>query len=197
MIGFKIGHIQICFHFTFFAIIALLMLLEDTRYTIYGLYACILHELGHLFVMQLLGVKTSRILFYAAGIKINFLHQSILPFWKDLLILSGGCFINFFTFGLFMFLSKTNEELLVFAVINLIIGIFNLLPVRGFDGEKISDLLIEQHLPIEKIVLAKRVMHIVCIGVIFILLFFFWFNHNRNISLYFTLLYFLFSSMLF
>ena len=69
MIEFKVKSIKICFHFSFFAIIALLLLMENHRYALYGLYACIIHELGHLMMMQTLGVKTDKIVFYGAGIQ--------------------------------------------------------------------------------------------------------------------------------
>lgn len=197
MIEFKIGNIKICLHFSFFAIIALLLLIENMRYAIYGLYACIIHELGHLMMMQLVGVKTDKIVFYGAGIKIVLKRENILPFWKDILILISGCIINFMTFGIFWFLSFDKQGLLVFSVINLLIGLFNLLPIKCFDGGKIVDLFIERFLPLEMIPKAKLAVKIICILLLLSILILFFINKNTNFTLYITLLYFLFSAMLF
>lgn len=197
MIEFKLGGIRIGLHFSFFAIIALLTLLKNVRYTAYGLYACILHEFGHLIWMQALSVRCEQLLFYAAGIRITVRNERFLPLWKDLLILSGGCMLNFFTCALFIFLSNGNTEMLVFAYTNLMIGVFNLIPIRCFDGGRIGERLIEQFCPVDKIPVAKRGLKFLCVGILLTVLFVCYINKSNNITLYVTLLYFLFSSMLF
>lgn len=171
------------------------MLLQDTRYTAYGLYACMVHEFGHLLLMQALGIKTESLQFYAAGIKLRMKDSRILSFRKELLILFGGCAINFAVFCVFWALSGKNTQMMIFAAVNLLIGLFNLMPIKGFDGERISNLLIERFCSIEKILLVKNLVRFFCALLLGAVLVYFFMQKSRNLSLYFTLLYFLVSSL--
>lgn len=68
MIEFKFLKIRICLHFSFFAIIAVFkMLIDEYKYILWGLYACMLHEwVRHLIAMSMVNSKVSRIAFYGA-----------------------------------------------------------------------------------------------------------------------------------
>ena len=77
MFSFKIKNLLISFSFSFFAIIALLILIDGTNYAMLGLIACLIHELGHIFIMCLLNISPSRIIFYGSGIKIIYNYNNI------------------------------------------------------------------------------------------------------------------------
>ncbi|MDE6600118.1 MAG: M50 family metallopeptidase, partial [Oscillospiraceae bacterium] len=84
------------FDFSFFAAVTLLMLIEDNRYALLGLAACIWHELGHLAVMRFCGIPVKRLVFYGAGIKLT--PDKLLDFTgfpKQFAVLIAGSAANF------------------------------------------------------------------------------------------------------
>lgn len=190
MIEFKAFGIKISFDFSFFATLALLMLLKDTKYIILGFYACMLHEIGHLILMNLAGGKLEKISFYGAGIKIVPAHK-IMPFFKDILILLGGPLANFIAFSVAFLLSFKNNDILIFAFMNLTVGIFNLLPFKAFDGGRILALIFGNFLSIQNANKAAMILKILCVFLIGIFFCFFIINKSGNITLYLTVLYFL------
>ena len=54
MIEFYIGKVRFNIEFSFLAVIALLGVLDNGRNFIYGLWVCIIHEVGHIIPMFLL-----------------------------------------------------------------------------------------------------------------------------------------------
>lgn len=133
MIILPFKFIKVGFDFSFFAAVSLVILLNDNNYALYALFACLLHEFGHLIAMKITGQKIDSLIFYGAGIKI--LKQKccqISGFINDAFVLSAGCFVNFLIF-LFCMVFKSDNTLL-FGYINLIIGLFNMLPIHSLDG---------------------------------------------------------------
>ena len=57
MIEFYIRKVKFNIEFGFLAVVALLCILDDGRYLLYGVWACIIHEVGHIVPMLLLGEK--------------------------------------------------------------------------------------------------------------------------------------------
>lgn len=166
------------------------MLVNDFRYTLYGLYACILHELGHLLFMHAFRMEVNRVIFYGAGIKIKLNKGRFYPILHELVMLSGGCFVNLLTFVLFA-ISAENTELQIFGIINLSIGLFNLFPLRHFDGGKILHLLIDKFSAPKATAENHNLLQIA--GMIFIFTFMALLMYFRisNFTLFFTLLYFI------
>lgn len=139
-------------------------MLDESGFGLMALYACLIHELGHMIAMLLVKSKPDKILFYCAGIKIHNSMQYKLSFIKELLVLSFGSAINFLMFFLLYFNIHT-ETASVFAIIHLLIGIFNLLPVNMFDGGKIIELILSHFLLPDKAYYISK-----CIGTAFTLL---------------------------
>lgn len=196
MIEFKFFKIRICLHFSFFAIIAVLMLIDEYKYILWGLYACMLHECGHLIAMSMVNAKVSRIAFYGAGIKIVPEQSRILSFGQELFILSGGCLINFISFIIFWLIGKNDDMFQFFAVLNLVTGIFNIIPLKNFDGGKILDLIIEHCFTPSKTYALKTGVKIICIVLILILSALFLKNNIGNITFFITIIYFIVSTIL-
>lgn len=136
MIEFKLFGIRIGFDFSFFAVLLIFSLMDEGAFGLMGLSACMLHEGGHLLAMAAVGEKPSAVIFYGAGIKIINPNEYKLSFFKETIILISGCAVNFLLFTVFYF----NGAHPVFAVIHLLIGIFNLLPVCNFDGGRLLTL---------------------------------------------------------
>jgi hypothetical protein len=62
------------------------------------MYACLIHEAGHLIAMKLSGVPVREIMFYSAGVRIEpGIKSEITPFFQNLIILISGAAANMIT----------------------------------------------------------------------------------------------------
>ena len=95
-----------------------------------GLISCVLHELGHILCLSLLGSHIKEITITIFGAKIEF--ENYLSYVEELIVAAAGPAVNLSLalMGNF-FLSPT------FAGVNLALSVFNLLPVGPLDGARI------------------------------------------------------------
>lgn len=133
MIEFYIGKVRFNIEFSFLAVIALLGVLDNGRNFIYGLWVCIIHEVGHIIPMFLLGEKVRAVRFHACGINISPQKSIIRPVYQDIIIILGGATLNILL-GVMFYISDMGINAQIFASMNLILGLFNLLPYTNFDG---------------------------------------------------------------
>ena len=133
--SFKFRNISIEISFWFVAVIALMLTLFPESQAFYCFIFCIIHECGHLFIMLLLGKKVASIKFGYFGIKI-FTDKKILPSLKEAAIASGGPVMNMFTAAVLFLVGQPT-----FAIFNLSLAFFNLLPVSILDGGHILSAL--------------------------------------------------------
>lgn len=118
---------------------------------IYGMLMlfAFLHELGHLFAGILLGFKPQSLKLNALGLSVNFkvntkdynskLKNGNILAVKKLLIAISGPLVNFLlVFLFFLFNGKIfgiEKNVLIYS--NLLIGLFNLIPIYPLDGGRI------------------------------------------------------------
>ena len=185
---------RICFHFSFFAAVSLLMLCSESVYALYSLYACLLHECGHLLMMLVTGQRVKKLVFYGAGIKI-IPHNNceVISFTKQLAILSAGCAVNF---ALFTLLKGTGGGSELFGIVNLAVGMFNILPLSFLDGGKIIALFFYRFMEygkassVEKCLRGINIIMVPCAAVLLYAV------GVRNFTIYVTLIFLLFTSVL-
>lgn len=193
MFELRFKRISVAFDFSFFAAMALIMLLSRTN-IIWGLAACLWHELGHLVVMGIKGASVKKVLFYGAGIKIipdkTF---EFADFRTELSVLLAGSAANF-TAAAGLWLCD-DLRLKLFAVINAMIGAFNLLPVQSLDGGKAIVSIIRRFCDYERACQLecwlKRINGILIVTVLVTFAFF----GKGNLTLYITLCYLLVVSL--
>ena len=118
---------------------------------IYGILMlfAFLHELGHLFAGLLLGFKPQSLTINPLGLSINFkvkeedynekIKNGNMLALKKLIIATSGPVANFLLVMLFSIydikIFGISQELLVYS--NLLIGLFNMIPIYPFDGGRI------------------------------------------------------------
>ncbi len=129
MIELKLNKTLLRIDFSFFAVVALFLFLDNSGFGMSALLACGLHELSHLAVMTAFGISPEVIFFYGAGIRITSSRTEYAKTPARILILSAGCAANFAAAALFCITGN-----LPAAAINLFTGIFNLLPIGELDG---------------------------------------------------------------
>jgi Zn-dependent protease len=122
--------------FTFFAVIAMFIALDTTGFALMSLAACLIHEAGHLFAMFLTGRKPAAVELRGGGIRIDGSDSSAF------VLISGSAVNIVLFFVLYFTLPKTDIYPVMFAVINLMIGLFNLLPIGCLDGKRLLSLAV-------------------------------------------------------
>lgn len=136
MLYFKIHQLKVKISFSFFAVIALISLWQNiiSIELIMALICCFLHEAGHLICMYLFSQYPDEIDLYGGGIKIKNNKNIFLSDSVEIAILFAGCAVNIF-FGCMTVMIFNDFN--CFASANLFFGLFNLMPVKYFDGGRI------------------------------------------------------------
>ncbi len=138
MLCVEFRRVRLCVTFSFFFVVGLLSIssgFEEIKlFSAFG--SCICHELGHVFAMSLFGSAPESVTLYGGGIKIVPKRERMLSRFADTVILLAGCFVNFLLAGLCCLLNAPE----VLILVNLVLGIFNLLPFSYFDGGRILKL---------------------------------------------------------
>ncbi|MCM1055741.1 MAG: hypothetical protein NC394_09515 [Bacteroides sp.] len=142
MVSLRIGGIRIGLDFSFFAVVGVFLAFDKSGYGIYCLFACFCHELGHLVVMLLEKKPPGEMIFSGGGICIKQRYDA------SAAVLAAGCAVNFVLFALFCFvLPRDSIFKLMFGGANLVIGVFNLLPMGELDGKRLLERLCFKLLP--------------------------------------------------
>lgn len=93
--------------------------------------AALLHELGHLAALHLVGATVEGICFTSFGVEIR-ADTRYLPYGKDIFCTMAGPAVNII--AAFVLARTAGDYLLAGA--NLLQGVFNLLPLTGLDGAR-------------------------------------------------------------
>lgn len=130
----KIFSTEIYVSFLFFAVISIMLVTDRTGLVIPTLFAAMIHETGHLFAMWVMDCAPKSIRLIPASIQIVRAF-SPKPYGEVTIAILGPLsnIVLFFVLGI-NYLCFKNEVALEFAALNLILGIFNFLPVKGLDG---------------------------------------------------------------
>ena len=132
MVELKLKQTLLRLDFSFFAVIALYLLLDESGFGLAALAACAMHETAHFIAMTAFGVPVEQLTLYGAGIRIT---SSTIEYLKPLqkaIILCVGCIVNFAAAFLFWVLGKYEA-----SAVNMFTGIFNLLPMGELDGARL------------------------------------------------------------
>lgn len=126
---FKIGNTVYKISYIFLLTVTLILLLDRTGVGYLSILSIVIHESGHVFVMKILKIKISAMELFSGRIKI--IHKSFTSDKQNLFIALGGPIMNLLFVPLY-FLG--NSSLKYFALCNMVIALFNLMPIKGLDG---------------------------------------------------------------
>jgi Zn-dependent protease len=191
MIEFSVLKTVFRFRFDFFAAVAVLILFYEQKIALWGLCAALIHEAGHLLTMTLCDVPVRSVMFYGAGIRIDTKNRrEFLPPLTDIIILAAGAAVNFAVFA-YCALFFESVSVSLFGAVNLVIGLFNLLPLSMFDGGRIISALTRAICSAERAERLDRFRLSIDFFIIPAAAIVFFALGNRNITLFITLAYFM------
>ena len=175
---------KIYISFFFMAAVTIMLATDRTGYMLPTLFAVIIHEAAHLFVMWVLDSAPLSVRLIPASVQIN-KKFSFSP-KNDILIAAAGPVANLLLCAClyFNYAAFGNMTVLYYSVLNLIIGCFNLLPVKGLDGGTILYNFICKFKGQEKAMLIMRIITLIlAVAAIFVAVTL-TFRHKLNISIY-------------
>lgn len=120
--------VKISFSFGFFALWAWLGVVCDSRMVTMTLLSCLLHESGHILAMNMLGIGITDLRFGCGGITLVTEKPVEMYGYRAYPALGAGCCVNLIIFAAAYPVCKS------FALINLALALFNLLPFSFLDG---------------------------------------------------------------
>ena len=161
MVELKLKQTLLRLDFSFFAVIALYLLLDESGFGLAALAACTMHETAHFIAMTVFGVPVEQLTLYGAGIRITSLKIDSIKPYRKAVILCAGCIANFAATLVFWKMGKYEA-----AAVNLFTGIFNLLPMGELDGARLLKMFAVRYCKAENVdrvmKIASAVSAIVC-----------------------------------
>ncbi len=179
---------EIYISFLFAAIIAFVLYTDKTGLALPTGLAVILHEMGHLLAMKALCCAPREIRLIPASV------QLVKPFCArrggEAIIALSGPVANIIFFLLFYgaYLLWGGSLTLLLAALNIILAVFNLLPVSGLDGGTLLRLFLEKRHP-NSAALAVKITTAALSATVFLLGVYLWSCGSLNLSLFVLALY--------
>ncbi len=128
------------------AFIVLLIILDRSLLSLLALAAALIHELGHLAAMFLVGTKVTEIemTVFGAEIRTRTMSQNSL---ENIVIFASGAAANLISALIVYTLPSASFEALFFGGASLSLAVVNLLPIRTLDGGCILEAVIVPLIP--------------------------------------------------
>ncbi len=190
----RISSIEIVVSYLLICLAAISLIIGAFEGFVWCLFSVLIHELGHIVPMCFFGYKPDKIKISLFEIAIcdNSRHKR--SFWQNIIIIFFGPFSNFICFILFYLLYLfSNKDFLPFAIANLSVGMFNILPVLSLDGGQLMYMVLSRFLNEKN---AEKIVNITTFIFIFPLAslgFALLFKSQYNFSLLFVCVYLIFS----
>lgn len=195
MISFRLFKIDIHIKFMFVALITIFLLVDKTGISVIALLCCLIHELGHIIMFFLVGYRPLSLTFDLTGICLT--KPSIkLSYFKEFLVQIAGSLTNFLVF---IFLSNTISEITltsIFATTHLVIGIFNLLPLKSFDGGKILEMTLLQFFSVNTSQKVCTFIDFLCILILLAISIFGFFYNKKSFTLIVITIYLMITALI-
>ena len=193
---FKFLGTQIYISFLFCATLCFMIAIDRTGLIIPTLFAVFIHESGHLLAMWAADCQPKAVRLIPTSVQVirgfstKKYGEAAIAFCGPAanLVLFGVLYANYNIFG--------SEISLNFAILNLVIAVFNLLPVSGLDGGTILTLFIARFTNVYKAESIVRIITVVFAVVAFLLGVYLASSGTVNISVFIVAIYLLVCGMI-
>ena len=181
---FKFFGTEIYISFLFCAVVCFMLVVDRTGLVIPTLFAVFIHESGHLLAMWAADCHPRAIRLIPSSVQIirGFSPKKC----GEIAVTVCGPAANLVIFGVLFgnyFIFK-NEQSLSFAMLNLVIAVFNLLPVSGLDGGTLLAAAIAHFTDIYRAERIVRIITAVFACIAFLLGVYLWVSGTVNISVF-------------
>ena len=178
------------------AVICVMLATDRTGLLLPTLFAVLMHEIGHLFAMWVLDCSPKQIKLIPASVQITAPLTS--KYKNDIIIAIIGPIVNLLLFFVLYinFLCFKNSIILNYALINLLITIFNLIPVIGLDGGTILFSVLAKKTEYNKAILTLKIITLIVAAAVIFLAVTLTIRGKINISLYIIGIYLVIASII-
>ncbi len=193
---FTFFNTKIYVSFLFMALICIFLLIDKTGLFLPMMFASVIHETGHLFLMWIFGCQPKEINLILGSVQI--ISNASSKNFKNILISFSGPLFNIIVFTV-LFINYAfyrNEEYITFAFTNLLLGIFNLFPLKGLDGGNILFHILEDRYNTNVAFKTLNITSMIFGVITVILAVTLTINGNFNIGMYVLALYLILSVLL-
>lgn len=118
--------------------VALMLIFDPERICLLTLLAAFFHELGHLAVARLLGIPLHALRFGFLGARID-VRGRILSYGEEWLLCAAGPVCSLLGSALAAILWGVSPNARIFSCASLVLGMLNLLPIKSFDGGRMTE----------------------------------------------------------
>lgn len=187
---FKIKNTDVKISFSFFAVVLLATVSDAFAVPLMSFIASLIHELTHVFFIIIFKAKITSFSLSVFGGNIKRRAFCEIGNLKEAVISYSAPLVNIMIGVCFMLLS---EKTFTFGVVNMFLGLFNLMPFYSFDGGRGLYYLLTPALT-EKT--AETVINVLSVAVTVVFSFvsvFVFFNYNDNYILLFMAVYMILS----
>lgn len=152
--SFCLKDTQIFIHPLSLMSVAALLLAENGGYAFAVLLCALLHEGGHITALYLCGGRIQGLSFLPCGMEIR---MSPLSYRREIPVALAGPTANLLFSALFYLISPYGAFFLLCADCGIVLAIFNLFPLCGFDGAQVLKNLSFLYLPYEKALKLQKI----------------------------------------
>lgn len=186
---FKFLGTEIYVSFLFCAVLCIMLLFDRTGLVLPTLFAMLIHESGHLLAMWAADCQPRAIRLIPTSVQI--VRDFSCKRGGEIAIAICGPAANMVMFITLAanYLVYKGEQSLIFAVLNLIMALFNLLPVLGLDGGVVLTECIARFTNIYKAESIVRIITAAFAFVAFLLGVYLWVSNKLNISVFIVAVY--------
>lgn len=186
---FRFFGTEIYISFLFCAVVCFMLVIDRTGLVIPTLFAVFIHESGHLLAMWAADCQPRAIRLIPSSVQIvrGFSPKRC----GEVAITVCGPAANLVIFGVLIanYYIFNSEQSLIFSLLNLVIAVFNLLPVSGLDGGALLTAAIARFTDIYKAERIVRIITAIFAFVAFLLGVYLWVSGTVNISVFIVAMY--------
>ncbi len=183
---FKIKNTEINVSFTFFAVFLILLCIGELKICLFSLVASLIHELIHIVFIIVFSCEISKMTLSAFGADIKRNSDILTSNYKEAIISFSAPVFNIII-GLVSYLIFKKPT--VFGTVNLIIGIFNLLPYFSFDGGRGLSFVLKSFFEEKTVEIILNIFSATVTILFSFISVYIFFHHKRNITLIFLSFY--------
>ncbi len=131
------GKTSLKINVSFAAVITLMLILDGSGMCAVALFCCVIHEVGHIICLLILGEKPKSVELSFYGIKLERSRCSSLTAAEEMALFAAGPVMNFIFSAFMLPFASGHTGIKTAAAISFCVGVFNLLPCPPLDGGNI------------------------------------------------------------